>query len=84
MEKIIGIYKITNPSGKIYIGQTWNMYKRWNQYINLNCKSQRKLYNSLNKYKPENHIFEKIETIPNDCSQKTLDEREIYWHRVSL
>ena len=23
-----GIYKITTPSGKVYIGQSWNIHKR--------------------------------------------------------
>ena len=27
---IVGIYKITSPSGKMYIGQSINIKKRWN------------------------------------------------------
>jgi excinuclease UvrABC nuclease subunit len=30
---IIGIYKITNPNRKIYIGQSTNIYRRWKQYL---------------------------------------------------
>ena len=34
MRKIIGIYKITNlVNGKIYIGQSINIYDRWNQHL---------------------------------------------------
>lgn len=73
---MIGIYKITNPKGKIYIGQSKDISLRFKDYFKLNhCKSQPKLYYSLKKYGPENHIFEIIE----ECSIEQLDEREIYW-----
>jgi group I intron endonuclease len=71
-----GIYKITSPSGKIYIGQSVDIEKRWKKnYKTLKCKMQMKLYNSLKKYNPENHIFEIIE----ECLEGQLNEREIYW-----
>lgn len=72
---MIGIYKITNPSGKIYIGKTSDYKKRLKYYYKLNCKQQVKIYNSLKKHGPENHIFEIIE----ECSIEQLNEREIYW-----
>lgn len=73
---MIGIYKITNPKGKIYIGQSTNIEKRWKYYYKtLNCKNQIKLYNSLQKHGWEQHIFEIIE----ECSLDQLNEREIYW-----
>jgi group I intron endonuclease len=74
----IGIYKITNPKGKIYIGQSVNIEKRWKYYINESYNKrdhQNKLFNSLKKYSPENHKFEIIE----ECSIEQLNEREIYW-----
>jgi len=72
---IIGIYKVTSPSGKVYIGQSVNIKRRFNEYLNLfNCKQQTKLYNSLKKYGPENHIFEIVE----ECSLDQLDEKEVY------
>lgn len=54
------IYKITSPSGKIYIGSTSkeNIESRWIDYKKMSCKSQRKLYNSFKKYGVDNHIFE--------------------------
>ena len=55
---MVGIYKITNPSGKIYIGQSVNIDNRISSYKNLKCKNQTKLYRSLLKYTFENHIFE--------------------------
>jgi group I intron endonuclease len=69
------IYKITNPKGRIYIGQTTDIKTRWNKYKKLYCKDQPSLYASLVKHKPENHIFEIIE----ECSEYELDKREIYW-----
>ena len=72
---MIGIYKITNPNGKIYIGQTTNHIVRWEKYKKLHCKDQPSLYNSLKKYGPEKHIFEVIE----ECHVEQLDKREIFW-----
>lgn len=73
---MIGIYKITNPKGRIYIGQSTNIEKRFKQYIALcNCKSQIKLYRSLVKYAFSEHIFEVIE----ELSIGELNVRERYW-----
>lgn len=72
---MIGIYKITNPKGKIYVGQSTNIKERFRKYNKLNSKRQIKLYNSFLKYGVENHKFEIIE----ECSENILGEREIYW-----
>jgi group I intron endonuclease len=72
---MIGIYKITSPSGRIYIGQSVNIEQRWEYYKKIKCGQQRKIYNSLKKHGPENHIFEIIE----ECSEERLNERELYW-----
>jgi len=76
---MIGIYKITNPKGKVYIGQSWNIQERFNQYKKLHCKRQRKLYNSFLKYGIENHKFEIIHELPNDIEQCILDTYEILY-----
>ena len=73
--KLIGIYKIINPKNKIYIGQSVNIEKRFTTYKSLSCKGQIKIYNSLNKYGVENHIFEIIE----ECDINDLNIRERYW-----
>jgi len=72
---MVGIYKIVSPSNKIYIGKTTNFIKRKKHYENMFCKKQPKLYNSLSKYKFNNHVFELIE----ECNLNQLNEREIYW-----
>ena len=72
---MIGIYKITNPKGNVYIGQSTNIEKRFKHYKFKDCKRQRKLYNSILKYNVENHIFEIIE----ECNALDLTEREGYY-----
>ena len=76
---MIGIYKITNPKGKIYIGQTWDLTNRENTYSRYNCKGQRKLYNSFKKYGWEQHIFEILKVCSDDTIQTELDDLEIYY-----
>jgi len=72
---IVGIYKITSPSGKVYIGQSINIERRIKEYKNLYCKKQIKLYNSLVKYGFQNHQFEIIE----ECDDSILNEIETWW-----
>lgn len=69
------IYKITNPDGKIYIGQTTNYAKRYARYKSLDCKTQVLLFRSLKKHGVENHIFEII----HECQLKELNELEIHY-----
>jgi hypothetical protein len=72
---MIGIYKITSPTNRVYIGQSENIDYRWLDYKRLRCKSQIRLYRSLKKYGFDKHLFQIIE----ECSLKKLNERERYW-----
>lgn len=73
---MIGIYKITNINGKVYVGQSVNIINRQRYYRNPNsCKNQTKLNNSINKYGWVNHVFEIIE----ECDIDQLNIRERYW-----
>lgn len=57
-----GIYKIENPKGSIYIGQSKNVDERLSRYKKLQCcKFQLLLYRSFLKYGVENHTFEVLE-----------------------
>lgn len=73
---MIGIYKITSPTGKVYVGQSVNIEKRFKEYFKLrNCKGQVKLYNSFIKYNVKKHSFEVIE----ECNIELLNDRERYY-----
>ena len=72
---MIGIYKITSPSEKVYIGQSINIEKRRQGYQRLYCKDQTRLYNSLVKYGFSQHVFEVVE----ECTTNQLNVRERYW-----
>lgn len=54
------IYRITSPTGRIYIGQTRNFRKRFSQYLHLHCEDQVAIYNSLKKHGPGKHSFEVV------------------------
>ena len=57
-----GIYKIENPKGNIYIGQSKNVDERLGRYKKLQCcEFQLLLYRSFLKYGIENHTFEVLE-----------------------
>ncbi len=72
---MIGIYKITSPSGKVYIGQAIDIKIRWRKYKDWVNHNQPIIFRSFKKYGIENHIFEVIE----ECILDKLWEREIYW-----
>jgi group I intron endonuclease len=78
--KISGIYKITSPSDKVYIGQSININNRIKHYYYSMGKKQPKLYNSFLKYGFDAHKFEIIE----ECLVEQLNEREIYWKQHYL
>lgn len=70
-----GIYKIISPNGKIYIGQSIDIIRRWATYKKYRCSSQPKLYNSFKKYGVENHNFEIIK----ECSKEDLNDLENHY-----
>ena len=72
---MVGIYKITNPKGEIYIGCTINWDRRLYEYKNLKVKGQSKIYHSLLEFGWSNHKFEIIE----ECIIDKLYEREIFY-----
>ena len=76
------IYKITSPSGKVYVGQTMRSFETRvaeHKSKTSNCTA---LKNAINKYGDEM----KYEIIEEDVPQEHLDDREIHWisHSNSL
>ena len=72
---MIGIYKITSPSNRVYIGQAVNIENRkriYRFYKSYKHNMGVKIYNSLNKYGFESHVFEIID----ECTLEQLDNRE--------
>ncbi len=69
------IYKITSPSGRIYIGKSKNLKKRIKDY-KYQCEKRKSiLHDSIRGYGWENHTLEIIE----ECEDDSLSEREIFW-----
>lgn len=76
MSKICGIYKITSPTGKIYIGQSVNIKRRWVDHRSMPKSSKGNLlYNSFLSHGVDSHKFEILER----CSKEKLNERERYY-----
>lgn len=76
---MIGIYKITNPKGRVYIGQSVDIERRESNYNKLrDCKGQPRLYASLQKYSFSEHIFEVVQ----QCSIEELNTTERHWQDV--
>ena len=75
---MIGIYKITSPTGRVYIGQSTDINRRWSQYKHkykhLDSNTS-KLFNSFKKYGFKSHIFE----VKERCNINELNNRERYW-----
>lgn len=72
---MLGIYKITNPNGRVYIGQAVDLERRIKEYKRLHCKDQPGIYNSLLKYGFEAHKIEILE----ECSIDELSNKEGYY-----
>lgn len=73
--KICGIYKITSPTGKIYIGQSVDIYHRVIGYKNGQCRDQPRIYNSIQKHGWNSHVLEII----TECPKEDLNKHEIYY-----
>lgn len=73
------IYKITSPTGRIYIGITHREKSRKNCYKYSACKDQPVIYNSILKYGWDNHKYEVIDTFSQ--SKQFAEGKEMFWIR---
>ena len=77
MNKIAGVYKITNKiTGDFYVGSSKDIEKRWHEHKSISTQKRQpnsKLYKAMASYGLGNFIFEVFEETDN------LKEREQYW-----
>lgn len=76
-EIIIGIYKVTSPTNRVYIGQSINILHRFKTYKRMYSKNknQTKLHRSFLKHGVINHNFEILEI----CKEYELNDKERYY-----
>lgn len=75
------LYKITSPSGSVYIGQTSNLKLRLRKYKSCKCVSQRIIFNSIKKYGWDAHefiILEKLITTPEHIDSLEIEHIAYY------
>lgn len=70
-----GVYLISSPTNKVYVGQSWNLEERYKDYKICDVKGQHKIYNSIKKYGWKAHKFEVIFELSENTTQAWLD----YW-----
>ena len=79
MERISGIYKITCvPTGKVYIGQSCDIYNRWYMHkweLNKQKHVNKYFQRAWNKYEENAFVFEIIEF----CDEAVIDDKEKYY-----
>lgn len=68
------LYKMTSPSGRVYIGQTRRFKERMRRYKTAQCPKQRLLFSSLNKYGWETHRLEIL--AEGEMTQNEIDKLE--------
>jgi group I intron endonuclease len=76
---LVGIYKITSPSGKVYIGQSWDIHNRFKTYKCNPNKKQSKIYNSIHKHGWDAHTKEILIELKSDTTQSALDDWEKFY-----
>lgn len=72
-DTMIGIYKyVNNINGKIYIGQSVNIKRRYCEHL---IRKALPIEKAISKYGIENFTFEILE----ECKKEELDKKEIYY-----
>jgi group I intron endonuclease len=76
-----GIYKFVNKvNGKIYIGESQNLYKRIKSYsYNIKTRKDQRIYRAMNKYGIDNFNCFIIEIFPIGTLKNILIAREKFW-----
>lgn len=73
---MIGIYKITNnKNGKVYIGQSIDIERRWQQHKSLSEYKNSPLYDDVRKFGWDKFSFAVLEI----CEEHELNAKEKQW-----
>lgn len=75
-----GIYTITGPNHRVYVGQTRDLWNRWNHHakvLHAGEHTNPRLQNAWNEHGPESFSFELVEEVY--WCDETLDAREAFW-----
>jgi len=72
---MLGIYKITSPTGNVYIGQSVDIERRWS-FHSYNKRLDTPIVRSFKKHGFEAHKFEVVHELPGDVDSKTLTTYE--------
>lgn len=73
-----GIYGV-RYNNSIYVGQSIDIDRRFNEYSKLKCKGQPKLMKSLIDNGVCNHVLFILHELPSDCDKNTLDTYEQFY-----
>lgn len=77
---MIGVYKILSPSGKVYIGQSIDMPRRFRQYrYGMKNSHQLKLKASIEKHGFDAHEVSIMQTFPTDIDLSVLTLYEQFY-----
>ena len=78
-EKICGIYMIQNKiNGKIYIGQSKDIYNRWTSHKNSSKNPKYPIHFAINSLGKENFSFSILEK----CNKSELNYRECFYIKL--
>lgn len=72
---VTGIYKITNPDGLVYIGQSKDVGRRFKQHRVNNWMPRNPLGASMIKYGKNAHKYELL----HECTIDELNKYEVYY-----
>ena len=69
---MIGIYKLTSPSNKVYIGQSLNIKNRLSKYKNDWCFAQPAIHNAIQKYGWDNFKIDVLWSSEDNTNAKFI------------
>lgn len=79
MNKVSGVYSITNPIGEVYIGQTVDMNQRMRLHKCLSVANSEKLRASIIRYGFQSHEFKCLHQLPVDSKKEILLKYEEFF-----